>query len=131
MAYGGLNKYTDAAAELEKNPVSKHQIQPEYGDGQADAGRDCRHRLARPNYQARTRAGKINFPRSLDHEQDWQPDAVDPYSCCMCDHTYIHIYYCILYRLNIYFLRYTGVTYQYILLYIVQIKDSFSPLYRC
>ena len=30
----------DAAAELGKNPVSKHQIQPEYGDEQADAGRD-------------------------------------------------------------------------------------------
>ena len=28
------------------NPVSKHQIQPEYGDEQADAGRDCRTRLA-------------------------------------------------------------------------------------
>ena len=30
----------DAAAELGKNLVSKHQIQPEYGDEQADAGRD-------------------------------------------------------------------------------------------
>ena len=30
MAYGGLNKYTDDAAELGRNPVSKHQIQPEY-----------------------------------------------------------------------------------------------------
>ena len=29
----------DAAAELGRNPVSKHQIQPEYGDEQADAGR--------------------------------------------------------------------------------------------
>ena len=28
----------DAAAELGRNPVSKHQIQPEYGDEQADAG---------------------------------------------------------------------------------------------
>ena len=27
-------------AELGRNPVSKHQIQPEYGDEQADAGRD-------------------------------------------------------------------------------------------
>ena len=27
----------DAAAELGRNPVSKHQIQPEYGDEQADA----------------------------------------------------------------------------------------------
>ena len=33
--------YLDAAAELGRNPVSKHQIQPEYyGDEQADAGRD-------------------------------------------------------------------------------------------
>ena len=39
----------DAAAELGKNPVSKHQIQPEYGDEQANAGRDCQTRLARPN----------------------------------------------------------------------------------
>ena len=46
-----LNKYMDAAAELGRNPVSKHQIQPEYGDEQADAGRDSRNRLARPNSQ--------------------------------------------------------------------------------
>ena len=30
MAYGGLNKYMDAAAELGRNPESKHQVQPEY-----------------------------------------------------------------------------------------------------
>ena len=31
----------DAAAEPGRNPVlCKHQIQPEYGDEQADAGRD-------------------------------------------------------------------------------------------
>ena len=54
-----LYKYMDAAAELGRNPVSKHHIQPEYGDEQADAGRDCRTRLARPNSQARTRTGKI------------------------------------------------------------------------
>ena len=29
-----------AAAELGRNPVSKHQIQLEYVDEQADAGRD-------------------------------------------------------------------------------------------
>ena len=38
----------DAAAEMGRNPVSKHQIQPEYEDEQADAGRDYRIRLARP-----------------------------------------------------------------------------------
>ena len=33
----------DAAAEIGRNSVrSKHQIQPEYGDEQADSGRDCR-----------------------------------------------------------------------------------------
>ena len=51
----------DAAAELGRNPVSKHQIQPEYGDEQADAGRDCRTRLARSNSRARTGTGKYSF----------------------------------------------------------------------
>ena len=49
------------AAEIGRNPVCKHQIQPEYGDEQADAGRDCRTRLARSNSQARTRTGKYSF----------------------------------------------------------------------
>ena len=35
-----LNKQMDAVAELGSNPVSKLQIQPEYEDEQADAGRD-------------------------------------------------------------------------------------------
>ena len=62
MAYGGLNKYMDAAVELERNlVVSKHQIQPEYGDEQANAGRDCQNRLVRPNSQARTRTGEHSF----------------------------------------------------------------------
>ena len=30
----------DAAAELCRSPLSKHQVQLEYGDEQADAGRD-------------------------------------------------------------------------------------------
>ena len=59
----------DAAAELGRNPVSKHHIQPVYGDEQADAGRDCRTRLARPNSQdvcdhtmrARQAPGEIRF----------------------------------------------------------------------
>ena len=31
--------------------------------------------------------GNIRFPCSADHEQDWQPYPVDPYSCYKCDHT--------------------------------------------
>ena len=34
--------------------------------------------------------GNIHFPCSTDHKQDWQPYLVDPYSCYMCDHAYIH-----------------------------------------
>ena len=36
----------------------------------------------------------IHFPCSTNHEQDWQPYPVDPYSCySTCDeHTYRHTY---------------------------------------
>ena len=62
MAYVGLKKEMDAATEIRRNPVvSKHHIQPEYGDEQADAGRGCQARLARPNSQARTGTGKYQF----------------------------------------------------------------------
>ena len=53
--------YMDVVAELGRNPVGMHQIQPEYGDEQAGAGRNCRTCLARPNSQARTRTGKFSF----------------------------------------------------------------------
>ena len=37
--------------------------------------------------------GNIHFSFSADHEQDWQPYPVDPYSCIdMCHHPYIHPY---------------------------------------
>ena len=51
----------DAAAEIGRNPGSKHQIRPEYRNAQADAGRNGRTRLARPNSQARTGTGKKNI----------------------------------------------------------------------
>ena len=35
--------------------------------------------------------GNIHFPCSADHEQDWQPYPVGPYSAMCDDHTYIHI----------------------------------------
>ena len=83
--------------ELGRNPVSKHQIQPEYEDEQADAGRDGWIRLARPNSQARTGTGEYYFLCSADHEQDWQPYRVDPYSAICDDHTYIHTYILVYY----------------------------------
>ena len=36
--------------------------------------------------------GNVHFPCSADHEQDWQPHPVDPYSAICDDHTYIHTY---------------------------------------
>ena len=71
MAYGGINKSVDAAAEIERNPVSRFSLNMEK---QAVAGRDGRNRLARPNSQARTGTGKKKkIPCAADHEQDWQP----------------------------------------------------------
>ena len=35
--------------------------------------------------------GNVNFPCSADHEQDWQPYPVDPYSAICDGHTYIDI----------------------------------------
>ena len=39
--------------------------------------------------------GNVHFPCSADHEQDWQPYPVDPYSAIyvMTIHTYIYISY--------------------------------------
>ena len=58
----------DAAAEVGRNPVygikcTRFSLS-KYGDEQADAGQDCRTRLARPNSQARTNADRdiFNFP---------------------------------------------------------------------
>ena len=89
MAYGGF--IMDAAAELGRNPVSKHQIQPMSiemsrltRDGTAEpVSRDQILRHARGQ-------GNVHFPSSADHEQDWQPYPVDPYSAICDDHTYIH-----------------------------------------
>ena len=36
--------------------------------------------------------GNIRFACSADNKQDWQPCPVDPYSCHMCGHSYIHTY---------------------------------------
>ena len=36
--------------------------------------------------------GNVHFPCSADHEQDWQPYPVDPYSAICDDHTYTYIH---------------------------------------
>ena len=84
----------DAAAELRRNPVSKHQVQPEYGDEQADAGRTAEP-VSRDQIFRRERgqpAGKYSISCSAGHLQDWQPYRVDPYSCYMCNHIHKVLY---------------------------------------
>ena len=34
--------------------------------------------------------GNIHFPCSADHDQDWQPYPVDPYSAVSDNHTYLY-----------------------------------------
>ena len=68
-------------------------FQPECGDEQADAGRDGPETVSRDQIFRHVRGqGNILFPWSADHEQDWQPCPVDPYSAIyvMTMHTYIH-----------------------------------------
>ena len=36
--------------------------------------------------------GNIHFPCSADHEKDWQPYPVDPYSAICDDHTYLFFF---------------------------------------
>ena len=76
----------DAAAELGKNPVSKHQsLSMEMSkltrDGTAEP-------VSRDQFLKHVRGqGNIIFPCSADHEQDWQPYPVDTYSAICDDHT--------------------------------------------
>ena len=49
----------NAAAELGRYPVRKHHIQPEYGGGQADAGRDW------PNPSRETKFSGANADREI------------------------------------------------------------------
>ena len=72
----------DAAAEIGRNPVCKHQIQPEYGDEQALTRDRTAELVSRDQIIRRERGqGNVHFPCSADHVQDWQPYSVDPYSC--------------------------------------------------
>ena len=86
-----------AAAELGRNPASKHQVKPQYRDEQADAGRDCQTRLARPNSQARTRTGTLIFPVQLTTCRIGRPYQFDPtLAMCVTVHTYYRVI-CIMY----------------------------------
>ena len=89
----GSKKYVDAAAEIGRNPVIKHQIQPEYGDEQADAGRDCRTRLARPNFSGANADREILiFPVQLTTSRIGNLTRLVRTLAVCDDHTYIRTY---------------------------------------
>ena len=68
----------DAAAELGRNPVSKHQIQPEYGDGQAERDGTAEPVSRDQILRCERGRGNIIFSCSAEHVQDCQPYPVDP-----------------------------------------------------
>ena len=72
------------------------QIQPEYyRDEQADAGRDCRTRLARPNSQARTNGDReiFIFPVQLTTSRIGNLTRLILTLAMICDdHIYMYIY---------------------------------------
>ena len=80
MAVGGKRngrRRRNREESREEAPDSALSVENE----QADAGRDGRTRLERPNSQTRTGTEKhFHFPCSADHEQDWQPYPVNVYS---------------------------------------------------
>ena len=88
MAYDGLNKYMDAAAELGRNPVSSTRFSLLSLEMSRLTRDGTPETVSRDQILRHERGqGNINFPCSADHEQDWQPYAVDPYSCYICDDT--------------------------------------------
>ena len=60
-------------------------------NGQAGTRDGTAEPILRDQILRRERAqGNINFPRSADHEKDWQPYPIDPYSS-KCDDPTIYI----------------------------------------
>ena len=76
-----LNKKMDAAAEKNTRFSLSIKMSRLTRDGTTKP-------VSRDQILRRERGqGNINFPFSVDHEQDWRPYPVDPYSCYICDHT--------------------------------------------
>ena len=84
----------DTATELGRNPLKEHQIDPGYGDEQADTGRDSRTRLARPNSQAQTNTDgeifilSVQLTTSRIGNLSW---LIHTLSICVTIHKYIDI----------------------------------------
>ena len=65
---------------------------PEYGDEHRLTRDGTAEPVSRDQIFRHARGQRnIHFSCSADHEQDWQPCPVDPYSAICDDYTYIHI----------------------------------------
>ena len=79
----------NAVVESGKNPVSKHQIQPECGEWTGRRGTGRRTVSCETQFSCANGDREIFiFPCSADDEQDWQPYPVDSYSALGDGHTY-------------------------------------------
>ena len=85
----------EAAAELGRNPVVSKSTKSSLRMKMIRLTRDgTAEPVSRDQILRRERGQEnINFPCSADHEQDWQPQSVDPYSALCHDHAYMHTYY--------------------------------------
>ena len=90
-----INKSMDVAAEIGRNPRSKHQTQPEYGDDARDGTGSPQSRETKFSGAIWDREILIS-PVQLTTSRigNWQRYPVDPfYHLDICgDHTYIHTY---------------------------------------
>ena len=67
--------------------MSRHQIQPEYMEMSRLARDGTAEPVSRDQILRHVRRQENNnFPCSADHDQDWQPYPVDPYSAICDDH---------------------------------------------
>ena len=88
------NSTMDATAELGRNPVSKHQIQPEYGDEQADAGWILSNPYRETKFSGANGDRKISiFPVQLTTSRIGNLTRLILTLAIWDDHTYIHMYY--------------------------------------
>ena len=81
-------------AEIGRNPASKNT---RFSLSSMEMSRLPRDGTAEPvsrDQILRRERGQVNIhvPCSADHEQDWQPDPVDPFSAICDDHTFVHTY---------------------------------------
>ena len=89
MAVDGIDVHLAESRRNERNPATKHQIQPGRRDERVDAGRDGQICFASPNSQPRTGTGFSLFSfRSVDQKQHWRlfPVQVDAQSAETDDH---------------------------------------------